>query len=53
MLQLKNMSVSHVCTGIMHAYNIDDPYHIGRIALHGIVKMIHNIIILYAYAYMQ
>ena len=41
MLQLKTMSVSHVCTGITHAYNIDDPYHIGRIALHGIVKMIY------------
>ena len=38
MLLLKNMFVCRVC--IMHAYNIDDPYHTGRIDLPGIVKMV-------------
>ena len=38
MLLLKDMSVAmYIC--IMHAYNIDDPYHTGWIDLPGIVKM--------------
>ena len=40
---LFDMSASTVKYGIMHMYNIDDPYCTGRIDLPSIVKIIYTV----------